>query len=265
MRTLILLSWLLLPAVVGAAESDEQLKTKAEEAFRRGVENRTRLLQARKHFSEATDFYLELHHRGLRTPALYLNLGNAAVLADRWPTALWAYQLGLKLDPNDARLREHRNFVRKKAGLPASGQGRPENEAWPAWLYRPSLFLLTIIVAVAYSVMCLAFTGAVIRLQSKLLVLSLAALLVTVAAGIALYSELEQAETDQQTPLVVVMDNVPFSRGNGRSYPTHPEIAFLPRGMEARQLYQRGNWLQIRLSTGEIGWVPWSSVLVVKP
>jgi hypothetical protein len=35
--------------------------------------------------------------------------------------------------------------------------------------------------------------------------------------------------------------------------------------MEAQQIHRRGHWLQIRLSTGEVGWVPASNLLVVEP
>jgi hypothetical protein len=103
-----------LPATAHAqasTESDAEVLAQAETAFRLGVENKTRILQARTHFYLATDAYLELHRRGVRSPALYLNLGNAAVLADRWPEAVWAYHVGLKLDPNHAGLREHLAFA----------------------------------------------------------------------------------------------------------------------------------------------------------
>src|SRR5208283_5028376 len=111
------------PALV-RAQTDDEILAQAEAAFQRGVENKSRFLLARTHFSEATNRYLELHQRRVRTPALYRSLGNAALLADRWPEAIWAYHVGLKLDPNDASLREHLAFARAKVLYPASGEGR---------------------------------------------------------------------------------------------------------------------------------------------
>src|SRR5437867_3151658 len=98
----------------------------AQDSFRAGVLHKNKLLQARKDFGKATDAYLELHNRGIRNPALYHNLGNAAVLADRWPEAIWAYHVGLKLDPNYADLRAHLTHARRKVLYPTGGQGRLE-------------------------------------------------------------------------------------------------------------------------------------------
>jgi hypothetical protein len=57
-------------------------------------------------------------------------------------------------------------------------------------------------------------------------------------------------------PVVVLSeDNVLLRRGNGLSYPARYDTP-LPRGAEARLLFVRGNWLQIELAGGEVGWVP---------
>src|SRR2546423_1030278 len=77
----------------------------------------------------------ELEQSGLRSPALYLALGNAEALAGRWPRAIWAYECGRRLDRNDARLREHLNYARSLVNYPESGRGRPAPERWPSWLH----------------------------------------------------------------------------------------------------------------------------------
>lgn len=268
MRTLIVavIGWI---ACAGVAPADpparDEIRADAERAFDLGVKHQARLLQSRKHFATAADRYLELHQQGVRDPALYLNLGNAAFLADRWPEALWAYHVGLKLDPNDARLRGHREHVRAKVLLPQYGQGRNEAERWPAWLYRPSLDLYAIIAGAAYALAWLAGTVALFR---RSLLLALVAGLAIIIAAVAVFGwwhDHTQAQIDRATPLVILADNTPLFRGNGPNYPSHPDIAILPRGMEARQLHQRGGWLQIRLTSGEIGWIPAAVALVVAP
>jgi hypothetical protein len=61
---------------------------------------------------------------------------------------------------------------------------------------------------------------------------------------------------EQQHPLVVIADDgVLLRKGNGLSYPPRYETP-LNRGVEARLLVSRGDWLQIELEGGEIGWVP---------
>src|SRR5437773_79232 len=92
--------WAMTPTL-SLADRNETLASEARAAFERGIDNKHKLLQARKDFSSATDAYFELHRCGVRNPALYRNLGNAAFLADRWPEAIWAYHVGLRFDPND--------------------------------------------------------------------------------------------------------------------------------------------------------------------
>jgi hypothetical protein len=252
-------------ALADGERSDAEVAAQAERAFRQGVESKTRLLEARKHFGDAADHCLELHRRGVRSPALYRNLGNAALLADRWPEAIWAFHIGLKLDPNDRELREHLAFVRGKTLYSASGQAQPEPDIWPAPLYRPTLLELTVLSAFSYVLTWIGVAFAFLRRTSRIYVATALAVLVAVAAGIAFWHTLEQADLDRRTPLVIVAENTPLYRGNGTSYPQHPEQPTLPRGMEVRQQHRRGNWLQVRLTSGEIGWLPRSRVLIVEP
>jgi hypothetical protein len=53
---------------------------------------------------------------------------------------------------------------------------------------------------------------------------------------------------------------VVLRRGNGRSYPPRYPTP-LNRGVEARRLFERGDWLQIELSGGEVGWVERAAIL----
>ncbi len=63
-------------------------------------------------------------------------------------------------------------------------------------------------------------------------------------------------------PVAVIReDNVVLRKGNGWSYPPRYESP-LNRGVEAQLLFAKGDWLQIRLSGGEVGWIPRSAALV---
>ena len=248
-----------------SAPTDDEICARAGAAFQRGVAHKTRILEAPKYFSEATDLYLELHRRGVRSPALYLNLGNAGVLANRWPLAVWAYHAGLQLDPNDGALREHLAFARARVNYPPAGQGRLDAESWPTWLHRPTMYEFSIIGILSYILAWLAATGAFLLRKPRLLLVTLGMVVLLLAAGFGGWYELHQIETDRQTPLVILTANAEFYRGNGVGYPQHPVLPVLPRGLEVRQLHRRGQWLQVRLTTGEVGWVPMGSVLVVEP
>ena len=57
-------------------------------------------------------------------------------------------------------------------------------------------------------------------------------------------------------PVVIIADDGVLVRsGNGFAYPRRYDVP-LNRGVEARLLYARADWLQIELSGGEVGWVP---------
>jgi uncharacterized protein YgiM (DUF1202 family) len=63
---------------------------------------------------------------------------------------------------------------------------------------------------------------------------------------------------------VVAQDNVLLRTGNGLSYPARYDTP-LNRGVEARLLLRRDDWLKVELGGGETGWLPRSSVLVDEP
>jgi hypothetical protein len=252
----------LLVFIAGSAFADEQLR--ADAAFARGVENRTRVLVARKDFADAADRYRALHELGVRSPGLYLALGNAATLADRWPEAIWAYQQGLKLDPNNTDLRAHLAFVRAKVIYPPANLGRPEPDLWPAWLYRPTEYEFILVGGLSYVLACLLATIGCVRGSARLLVAASVLIGIATGAGLGYWHASRQEIFDQEMPRIVLLHNTSFQRGNGASYPQHPILPVLPRGMEARRLHTRGGWLAIRLSTGEVGWIPANAALVVQ-
>ena len=61
--------------------------------------------------------------------------------------------------------------------------------------------------------------------------------------------------------MVIARDGVLLRRGNGEVFPTRYETP-VNRGVEGRLRFERGGWVQIELSGGEIGWVPGDSVSI---
>jgi hypothetical protein len=271
MRALTLLALCLVPAAAEAETINYHgMLDGAEAAFRKGVEYKDRFLQARPHFAKAADQYYKLHELGVRSPALYRNLGDAALLADRLPESIWAYHMSVALDPNNARAREHLAFARSKVLYPPSGQGRLDPDTWPAWLHRPTLRQLLWTWIAAYAVACVSVTISILRaragrpLGAWVWLASIGAVL-ALTSGVALWQMNQRVEADHASPLVVVAENTPFYLGNATSYPPHASLPRLPRGMEVRQIHRRGDWLQVRLTTGEIGWLPAERVWIVEP
>ncbi len=261
MRAMMLLAGLGLLAHPAAA-SEESL-TRAQEHFRRGVEKLRSIAESRRLFADAADELEQLHKQGARSAAFYLALGNAEALAGRWPRAIWAYDCGLQLDPNDRSLREHRDYSRTLVNYPPDGRGRPAADLWPDWLHRPSAGERLSAAAIAYSLAWLAAGWCYVRRRPLPLIAMIGLGAAALVAGAGWYLDVQKAEYDEMRPFAVVAaDNTPLYRGNGPNYPLSAEVPNLPAGMEVRVLHKRGAWLQVRLATGEMGWLMRSRVLV---
>ncbi len=63
-------------------------------------------------------------------------------------------------------------------------------------------------------------------------------------------------------PLVVIADDgVLLRKGNSLSFPPRWQTP-VNKGVEARLLFERGDFVQVQLAGGEIGWVPRNLVVV---
>ncbi len=255
---------LLALAVPGSEPGSAEVLRRAEEAFQRGVAGQARVQQAQRHFAAAADLFDQLRRRGVSSAALYLDLGNAEYLAGRPERAVWAYLCGLQLDPNQRLLRQHLALARTHFHYPPGGIGRPAPDPWPAELPRPTPLLALLTAGAAYTLACIVATWW-LRRRSRGLLLTTLALVALAAGSLLLYSRLlARAEEERIHPQVVLIDETPLYRGNGTSYPTYPDLPPLPRGAEVRRVLRRGGWLQVRLATGEVGWLPAAAVLIVE-
>jgi hypothetical protein len=260
-RAVILLAALVLFA--SRAGADDETLAQAQEHFRQGVENLRSVSESRRLFAAAAADLARLQQEGVRTADLYLALGNAEALAGRWPRAIWAYECGLRLDPNDRTLRQHRDYARTLVNYPAGGRGRPTAELWPGWLHRPAPGEWLLAAAIAYSLVWFAGAWWYVRRRTLPLVTTLGLAALAIAAVGGWYIDVEKAAYDRLHPLAVVAaDNTPLYRGNGPNYPLNADVPSLSAGMEVRVLHERGAWLHVQLGTGEIGWLVRARVLI---
>jgi hypothetical protein len=240
-----------------------QLLERAESEFHAGRATRADRRQSRSHFARAAEAYEALRQRGYRNADLFRNEGNAYLLAGDLPRAILAYRRGLRLAPGDRQLRANLAAARAEVAIPSPGSfGRPPEEFWLSWVLRPRPAVALLGAVLAFSLYWVALTRYFMVRRFWLL----KAALVALAAGLMLKSyalwESWNRVRDIPHPLVVVArDGVVLRKGNGFSYPPR-NPAPLNRGVEAQELFMRGDWLQIRLTGGEVGWVPLADVLV---
>jgi hypothetical protein len=170
----------------------------------------------------------------------------------------------LRHDPADQALQEGLALAREEvARKAAGGLGRPPSNDRPPWLPRVGFSLWSFILCLgAYAAGWLLLARWAMVRRSELFAAGLTALLLacTVTALLGLATFYEQ-RANAGTLVVIARDDLPLRLGNGESYRSR-FAENLPRGAEARLLFQRGDWLQIELSGSEVGWVPLSAALV---
>jgi hypothetical protein len=246
-------------------QSSETLAEQGEAAFAEGVRLRLNTDQARPHFHTAAHCFEEIRRRGASNPILYRNLGHAHLLAGELPEAILAYRRGLRLDPANGDLQQGLSAARAQVVYAADGVGWPPDSSRLPWLPRLRSEWLLAAAVVFYLLGCLALTRWLMTRRPLLFRLGVPALLAAVVLTVlvVLAARVEAQQTAQ--PLVVITeDGVVLRKGNGLTFPPRCESP-LNRGVEARLLFQRGDWLQIELATGEVGWVPGGMALVDRP
>jgi hypothetical protein len=257
-----LLIALALPAADLADLPDGEVADRAAAAFAEGVRLREDDTQARPHFAAAAAGYEELWRRGIHNTALARNRGRAWLLAGDLPRALLACRAGLRLAPGDRALRDDLAALRELVVYPPySALGKPAVENRPPWWPSLGPGTLTAAAAVFYSLACVGLTRWLMARRGTLLVS--AGLSLVAAGGLAFFAAVAGRQERQEVehpPAVIAADGVRLRRGDGPAYPPRYDTP-LNRGVEARLLFARGDWLQVELAGGEVGWVPRRSVL----
>jgi len=260
---------ILLSAAPAAAESVSaaELLERAEASFRHGGELReSRPDQARACFRQAAEGYAELQQRGTQNADLCRNLGNAYFLAGDLPHAILAYRRGLQLAPLDSRLQDNLAFARHQVEYPMTSElGRQPAEQWPVWLRRVLRLSFGGLALTLYALGWLMLTRWRMTRRRRLLRLGIAALIVgVVTMSVFFFADAGDEQRGARPAVVIHQDGVLLRVGNGFDYPRRYDTP-LNRGVEARLLYARNDWLQIELARGEIGWIPQSAAVVDEP
>jgi hypothetical protein len=247
--------------------TDQDLANQAEAALHAGMEARQSPATAGPLFREAAESYESLRQRGWENGALYRNQGAAYFLAGELPRAILAFRRGLRLAPADAILQADLEHARTQVAYPeGTAFGRPQPTASVGIWISPTVFAaLLIVIFLVYTIGWLGVARwRMVRRPGPLRLAVGAFSAVVLLAGL-LTLQTVAIRDEMQHPLVVIADDgVLLRRGNGLSYPPRYETP-LNRGVEARLLSRRRDWLQIELGSGEVGWIPRAYALIDEP
>jgi len=202
-------------------------------------------------FARAERGFASLVADGVRTPALFTNLGNAALQAQHTGRAVLAYHRALALEPDAATARQNLAHVRSR--LPAWVPRRDAGEGAQRLLFYRQIDPRTrsTIAALCFAAMAACVVLAVRRREGAFRGLAIAFGLGW-ASGIA--SLAYDARTGRDDLAVVVADEVAARSADSTLSPLAlPEP--LPAGVEVEILEERGGWARVRLANGRDVWV----------
>jgi hypothetical protein len=243
------------------AQAPADLAERAATAFEEGVALRGTAEKARPRFREAAELYEELRRRGVRSAALYRNLGNASLLADDVPRAVLAYRRGMRLAPDDADLQPGLAAARERVAAGPEGTASRAADDRPPWLPRLRPAWLFWAAVLCYALACGGVTRWLMTRTAGPLWLAGIALVGAAALGMAVVWQARLEADEAARPLVVIAEDVYLRLGDGPGYPKRYE-APLAAGTETRLLSERGGWLQVEVADGTAGWVPAAACLV---
>jgi hypothetical protein len=269
-------------AILGptALVSDDHVLARARSAYREAMEAPAQSLASHQLFARAAGWLEILRRRGVNNRRLAVNLAQAYLLADDVPNAILASRRGLRLAPADPALRRLLDEARNQVDYPTYGAfAKPPVDDWPPWLPRLSSGTRLVLAFLSYGLACLLFTRWRMVRGGTWLSLVVIALGAALFLGGGLIAEQERASWGKAHPLVVVStdDKVVLHKGNGVRYPCYnatakiweeaddgipPGATPLKPGVEAHVRFDKGDWLQIELTSGEVGWVRRSEVLM---
>jgi tetratricopeptide (TPR) repeat protein len=253
---------LLAAAATGPPNLDDPaLLRQAEDAFRAAAQARDKPDEARPLFRQAAVCYEVLRQHGHDNANLDCNLGNARLLAGDLAGAILAYREGLALAPTNRRLRASLAYARRQVVREPGGFDRPPDHG-SSWLASLLVAPFLFVAASLYALGWLGIAAGWAASRMRWIAAGGAILLLSAALGTGLWWAEGSREAARTNPVVVIaQDRVHLRTGNGRAYPRRSDVP-LHRGVEARLLFARGNWLQIELPGLGVGWVPRSQVLV---
>ncbi|NUQ62553.1 MAG: hypothetical protein HUU20_08695 [Pirellulales bacterium] len=188
---------------------------------------------------------------------LYVNLGNAALGAERLGPAILAYRRALALDPNQHRAEQ--NLEHARTLLP-EWVPRPERSGllttFFAWIDRLSSGELQLLAAIAF---LLAIVGVASSIRWRQPIARNLAVIPGVLWISLLSVLLYRSFGNPNDAAVVIVPEVIARSADSTGAPARlPQP--LPSGTEVRVLETRDDWARVRLFDGRDAWLPRSAV-----
>lgn len=243
MKTLFTLLLLLAASLPVRAESADQAFLAATQAYREG------------RFADARTGFEQLRSAGYESPALYYNLGNAYYKTGDAARAVLFYERALRLAPGDEDILHNLQLV--NLTLPDRIEEAPRLFIWDWWAAVTTWLPAGVQAAVVYALVLFlagSLTGVALARtygarRRWFIGAAAAAVAGTVMTGVLLARLSDLARDDRAVILasVTTAKNAPDD-GSTDAFVLHG-------GARLTILTRSGEWWEIRLADGKVGWI----------
>jgi uncharacterized protein YgiM (DUF1202 family) len=204
-------------------------------------------------FPEAVAAYEAITARGVSTPSLWFNLGNAAYKAGQMGRAVASYRMAERFTPRDPALRANLQFVRGKI----YSDERTRLSFWKSLLRLATINEWTMLAAICFWTLCIVLGwGEVTRRTFPKTALLLLALTLLSAIGML------GAIRDQRGEHFAIVTAREVTARFGPLDESQPAFQ-LRDGAEVTVLHSKGDWLQIRDPEQRTGWIRRDEAIVM--
>jgi tetratricopeptide (TPR) repeat protein len=215
---------------------------------------------ANEYYEDAINYYSKIVDAGYESPALYFNLGNAYFKIQEMPSAILYYEKALKLNPNDEDIR----FNLQTANTRIVDKIEPVPElfiyAWWRSFYNmmpvDDWAILSVAGFIIFIVLFLFYLLSRYILIRKLAFFTgLFVLFITIVsfsiASRKYYNFHNHKEAIVFTPTITVKSS---------PNPNSVDLFVIHEGSKVLIRDQVGEWFEIRIANGSVGWLPSSAL-----
>jgi len=247
-------------ALLQLGATPNELLAEAIEEYRAGLDSNKRE-QRLEHFRRAELLFESIidgdSNEGIRNADIFVNLGNAAMGAERLGPAILAYRRALVFDPDHHRAQQ--NLDHARTFLP-DWVPKPEKsgflDTFFAWTRNWTAGELRMFAALAF-LAAATLIACSIRWKQPMLrnLATIPSLFWLLFVGLILFG----SSRDMENSAVVIVPEVTARSADSTGAPSRlPQP--LPSGTEVEVLEKRDQWVRVRLADSRDAWLPESAL-----
>jgi len=214
-------------------------------------------------YEEALALYRQLNEQGLEAADLYYNMGNAAFRSNKLGFAILYYEKALKLDPRHEEAESNLEYV--------SMYREDQLESVPEFFLRSwfnslvlllplktwSILSITLFLILLSGILLYIFGQRLVFKKSgfTLAVASLIIFIISFSATMRRHHALVDPDKAIVVSPSVVVKSSPSQSGN--------ELFILHEGTRVSTDEEVGEWVEIKISDGRIGWIPVNTLKMI--